>query len=168
VGRNKQSNFRVVVTEKTAPRDGAYIEAIGFYNPRPKPAELRLDLAKLDEWIERGAELSDTVASLARKARRGGDSKIALKVGPQSTVQPSASESAPAPATEESPRAATAAEPAEESRGAATAAEPPAEASAPEPADASAPELAEASVAKPTDGSAPGEPADAPEKTVDG
>jgi small subunit ribosomal protein S16 len=83
VGRNKQSNFRVVVTEKTAPRDGAYLEAIGFYNPRPKPAELRLDLARLDEWIERGAELSDTVASLARKARRGGDKKVAYNAQPQ-------------------------------------------------------------------------------------
>jgi small subunit ribosomal protein S16 len=90
VGRNKQSNYRVVVTEKTAPRDGAYLEAIGFYNPRPKPAELRLDLARLDEWIERGAELSDTVASLARKARRGGDKKVAYNAQPQGKAKASA------------------------------------------------------------------------------
>ena len=98
VGRNKQSNFRVVVTEKTAPRDGAYIEAIGFYNPRTKPAELRLDLAKLDEWIGRGAELSETVASLAKKARRGGDAKVGMMAtaaaGPK-TAEPVASAEAP-------------------------------------------------------------------------
>jgi small subunit ribosomal protein S16 len=97
VGRNKQSNFRVVVTEKTAPRDGAYLEAIGFYNPRPKPAELRLDLARLDEWIERGAELSDTVASLARKARRGGDAKVAYNAQPQGKAKAPATATVPEP-----------------------------------------------------------------------
>ncbi len=78
VGRNKQSNFRVVVMDKTSPRDGAYLEAIGFYNPRTKPAELRLDLAKVDEWVAKGAQLSDTVASLVRKARRGGDRTVEI------------------------------------------------------------------------------------------
>ena len=101
VGRNKQSNFRVVVTEKTAPRDGAYLEAIGFYNPRPKPAELRLDLARLDEWIERGAELSDTVASLARKARRGGDSKVAYNPQPQGKAKAAAAAAVAEPAPSE-------------------------------------------------------------------
>jgi small subunit ribosomal protein S16 len=101
VGRNKQSNFRVVVTEKTAPRDGAYLEAIGFYNPRPKPAELRLDLARLDEWIERGAELSDTVASLARKARRGGDAKVAYNAQPQGKAKAPATATVPEPAPTE-------------------------------------------------------------------
>jgi small subunit ribosomal protein S16 len=114
VGRNKQSNFRVVVTEKTAPRDGAYIEAIGFYNPRPKPAELRLDLGKLDEWVSRGAELSDTVASLARKARRGGDSKVAYDADPlgraAAAAAAEAAEAAAAPADESAPDSEAAAE----------------------------------------------------------
>jgi small subunit ribosomal protein S16 len=101
VGRNKQSNFRVVVTEKTSPRDGAYLEAIGFYNPRPKPAELRLNLARLDEWIERGAELSDTVASLARKARRGGDSKVAYNAQPQGKAKAPATAAVSEPAPTE-------------------------------------------------------------------
>jgi len=78
VGRNKQSNFRVVVVDRQAPRDGAYIEAIGFYNPRSRPAELRLDLSRLDAWIASGAQMSDTVASLARKARRGGDRTVEI------------------------------------------------------------------------------------------
>lgn len=109
VGRNKQSNFRVVVTEKTAPRDGAYLEAIGFYNPRPRPAQLRLDLGKLDEWIGKGAEVSDTVASLARRARRGGDRTVALMTAVKSKAVPEAEAAAVS-----SPRAAasTASEPA--------------------------------------------------------
>jgi small subunit ribosomal protein S16 len=96
VGRNKQSNFRVVVIDHTAPRDGSYIEAIGFYNPRRKPAELRLDVEKLDAWVARGAELSDTVASLVRKAKRGGDRKVALMPvgGPPEPVAPVVAEPA--------------------------------------------------------------------------
>ncbi len=78
VGRNKQANFRVVVVDKQAPRDGAYIESIGFYNPRSEPAELRLVLEKLDGWVAKGAQMTDTVASLARKARKGGDRVVEI------------------------------------------------------------------------------------------
>ena len=79
VGRKAQPYYRVVVTDSRAPRGGSYLDAIGFYNPRSKPAELRLDLARVDEWVAKGAGLSDTVASLVRKARRGGDRTVALK-----------------------------------------------------------------------------------------
>ncbi len=79
VGRKAQPYYRVVVTDSEAPRDGAYLEAVGFYNPRLKPAELRLDLERVDTWVGKGANLSDTVASLVRKARRGGDRTVALK-----------------------------------------------------------------------------------------
>lgn len=76
VGRKKQPYFRVVVVKRDAPRDGAYIEELGFYNPRTRPAFLTLDLEKLDEWIQNGAEISDSVKSLARKARKGGDDDV--------------------------------------------------------------------------------------------
>jgi small subunit ribosomal protein S16 len=79
VGRKKQPSYRVVVTEKSAPRDGSYLDTLGFYNPRRERAELRLDLEKVEEWMNRGAGMSDTVASLVRKARKGGDSKVELK-----------------------------------------------------------------------------------------
>jgi small subunit ribosomal protein S16 len=79
VGRKAQPYYRVVVTDSRAPRGGAYLDAIGFYNPRLKPAELRLDLERVDAWVAKGAGLSDTVASLVRKARRGGDRTVALK-----------------------------------------------------------------------------------------
>jgi small subunit ribosomal protein S16 len=79
IGRKKQPSYRVVVTDSANARDGAYLDTVGFYNPRQKPAELRLDLEKVDTWVGKGAGLSDTVASLVRKARRGGDDTVALR-----------------------------------------------------------------------------------------
>ncbi|MGH7475770.1 MAG: 30S ribosomal protein S16 [Longimicrobiales bacterium] len=78
VGRKKQPSYRVVIADRRAARDGAYLESIGFYNPRRQPAELKLDLERVEYWLERGAEPSTTVVSLIRKARKGGDEKVAL------------------------------------------------------------------------------------------
>lgn len=79
IGRKKQPSYRVVVTDSAKPRGGEYLDTIGFYNPRQTPAELRLDLDKVDTWIGKGAGMSDTVASLVKKARRGGDDKVAMR-----------------------------------------------------------------------------------------
>lgn len=79
IGRKKQPSYRVVVTDSAKPRGGEYLDTLGFYNPRQQPAELRLDLEKVDAWVGKGAGMSDTVASLVRKARRGGDGKVAMK-----------------------------------------------------------------------------------------
>lgn len=79
IGRKKQPSYRVVVTDSAKPRGGEYLDTLGFYNPRQQPAELRLDLDKVDTWVGKGAGMSDTVASLVRKARRGGDDKVAMK-----------------------------------------------------------------------------------------
>jgi small subunit ribosomal protein S16 len=70
VGRKKQPSYRIVVAESHTPRDGAYLDNVGFYNPRREPVELRVDLSKVDEWVGRGAELTPTVASLVRRIRR--------------------------------------------------------------------------------------------------
>ena len=79
IGRKKQPSYRVVVTDSAKPRGGEYLDTLGFYNPRQQPAELRLDLEKVDTWIGKGAGMSDTVASLVRKARRGGDAKVGMR-----------------------------------------------------------------------------------------
>lgn len=79
IGRKKQPSYRVVVTDSAKPRGGEYLDSVGFYNPRLQPAELRLDLDKVDTWVGKGAGMSDTVASLVRKARRGGDKIVAMK-----------------------------------------------------------------------------------------
>lgn len=83
-GRKKQPSYRLVVADSSTPRDGQYLDAIGTYNPLVKPADLRIDLEKVEKWLAEGAQMSDTVASLVRKARLGGDSKIAVRgVGPE-------------------------------------------------------------------------------------
>lgn len=98
VGRKKQPSYRMVVTDSAVRRDGPYVDDVGFYNPRVKPAELRLDLAKVESWVGKGATLSDTAASLVRKAKKGGDDKVAYKV-------PGAVEAEPeAPAAEAKPK----------------------------------------------------------------
>ena len=81
VGRKKQASYRIVVAEQTAARDGAYVEAIGFYNPRRQPAELRLDMERVDYWMSNGAQPTETTAELIRKARKGGDAKVKLYTG---------------------------------------------------------------------------------------
>lgn len=88
-GRKKQPSYRLVVADSKTPRDGQYLDALGTYNPLVKPADLRIDLEKVDQWLGQGAEMSDTVASLVRKARVGGDRKVAVRgVGPDAQPEP--------------------------------------------------------------------------------
>lgn len=91
VGRKKQPFYRVVVADSRDAREGKYLESVGHYNSLTTPAELRLDLGRIDEWVAKGAELSDTVRTLVNKARKGGDATVAF----QSTA------AAPAEATAE-------------------------------------------------------------------
>lgn len=87
-GRKKQPSYRLVVANTSSPRDGEYMDAVGTYNPLVKPADLRIDLEKVDKWLADGAEMSDTVASLVKKARRGGDDTVKVRgVGPEERPQ---------------------------------------------------------------------------------
>ena len=117
VGRKAQPYYRVVVADSRTPRDGYYLDTVGFYNPRTRPAELRMDLLKVDEWVSKGAGMSTTVASLVRTARRGGDDSVALMAAdsPAGRTAPTRDAGEPASAPAPSPAAAaqpTAAEPA--------------------------------------------------------
>ena len=69
-GAKKRPFYRIVVADKRSPRDGKFIERLGFFNPVAKGAEerLKLDLAKVQEWIAKGAQPSDRVASLIKEA----------------------------------------------------------------------------------------------------
>jgi small subunit ribosomal protein S16 len=78
-GRKKQPSYRIVVAEESTPRDGQYLDSVGTYNPLTKPADLRIDLDKVEAWLAKGAGMTDTAASLIRKARRGGDAKVAVR-----------------------------------------------------------------------------------------
>ena len=71
IGRKKQPSYRIVVAHGQAPRGGVYVDNVGFYNPRRDPIELKIDLAKVEYWVARGAQITPTVQSLIRKVRRG-------------------------------------------------------------------------------------------------
>ena len=78
MGRKKQPHYRVVVADGASPRDGRIVENLGYYKPQSSPARLVLDLDRFDYWVKQGAQPSNTVQSLAGKARRGGDRKVAI------------------------------------------------------------------------------------------
>jgi len=78
MGRKKQPHYRVVVADSASPRDGRFVETLGYYKPLTQPARLVLDMDRLDYWVGQGAEPSGTVKSLIRKARKGGDGTVAV------------------------------------------------------------------------------------------
>ena len=78
MGRKKQPHFRVVIADGRSPRDGRFVETIGYYKPLSDPARLVLDLERVDYWLGEGASPSDTVKSLIAKARKGGTSDVAV------------------------------------------------------------------------------------------
>ena len=68
VGSKKRPFFRIVVTEHSAPRDGAFLEVLGTYNPRTNPETLTLDRERIAYWVSKGAQPSDTVRTLMSRA----------------------------------------------------------------------------------------------------
>jgi small subunit ribosomal protein S16 len=68
MGRKKQPEFRIVVAEKTDARDGRFIETLGHYKPREKPAVIQVDQDRARAWLARGATPSETVQSLFKQA----------------------------------------------------------------------------------------------------
>lgn len=63
-GSKKRPFFRVVVTDSRAARDSSFVEILGHYNPRTKPAIVKIDRERVDFWIKRGAQPSDSVRTL--------------------------------------------------------------------------------------------------------
>ena len=67
MGAKKAPFYRVVVADSRYPRDGRFIEEIGYYNPMKEPAEVVIDNEKAKKWISNGAQPTDTVRSLLKK-----------------------------------------------------------------------------------------------------
>jgi small subunit ribosomal protein S16 len=63
-GSKKRPFFRVVVTDSRAARDSSFVEILGHYNPRSKPAVVQIDKQRMDYWMKRGARPSDSVRTL--------------------------------------------------------------------------------------------------------
>ena len=80
MGRKKKPHYRVVVADSASPRDGRFVETLGYYKPLSNPARLVIDLERVDYWIGEGASPSGTMKSLIDKARRGGDEIVAVGV----------------------------------------------------------------------------------------
>ena len=68
MGAKKAPFYRVVVADSRWPRDGRFIEEIGYYDPTKDPAVIKIDAEKANKWIAEGAEISDTVKSLFKKS----------------------------------------------------------------------------------------------------
>ena len=64
VGATKQPTYRVVVADSRAPRDGRFLEILGHYNPLTEPPTVKIDRAKAQAWIAKGAQPSTTVRRL--------------------------------------------------------------------------------------------------------
>ena len=68
MGAKKAPFYRVVGADSRYPRDGRFIEEIGFYNPTVDPAELKVDVDRAQAWIKTGAQPTETVRTLLKKA----------------------------------------------------------------------------------------------------
>jgi small subunit ribosomal protein S16 len=69
-GSINEASFRIVATDSRTPRDGSYLEMLGWYDPRKKGVNHLLKMDRIEHWIAKGAKMSDTVNSLVKKAKK--------------------------------------------------------------------------------------------------
>ena len=67
IGAKKTPFYRVVVADERSPRDGRFIEEIGYYNPLTNPVDIKIDAEKATKWLNNGAQPTETVRSLLKK-----------------------------------------------------------------------------------------------------
>ncbi len=65
-GAKKAPYYRIVVADARSPRDGAFIDRVGTYNPRTQPSEINVDTEKAQEWLAKGAQPTEQVRKLLR------------------------------------------------------------------------------------------------------
>ena len=68
MGAKKQPFYRIIVADSRAPRDGAFVEELGYYYPAAEPVELKVDNERAQQWMKNGAQPTDTVRGLLKKA----------------------------------------------------------------------------------------------------
>lgn len=68
MGAKRQPSYRVVVADSRYPRDGRFIEEIGFYDPTKSPSVIRINNEKAQQWLKNGAQPTDTVRALLKKS----------------------------------------------------------------------------------------------------
>jgi small subunit ribosomal protein S16 len=72
MGKKKQPTYRVVAADSRSPRNGRFIEILGTYDPRPEPSVVKIDTAKANDWISKGAKPTEVVARLIKVAESQG------------------------------------------------------------------------------------------------
>jgi len=72
VGTKNVPRYRIVVTDARSPRDGRFIENLGTYNPQQAQNNFAVDLERARYWLQKGAQPSDTVRSILKKAEKAG------------------------------------------------------------------------------------------------
>ena len=80
VGLKNQPSYRIVIQDSEKPRDGRFLEIVGFYNPRTEPATLTIDEARVFDWMSNGAMPTESVAQLF-KTTGTADRFVRLKKG---------------------------------------------------------------------------------------
>ncbi|RMG55701.1 MAG: 30S ribosomal protein S16 [Acidobacteria bacterium] len=70
MGAKKRPFYRIVVAEKRSRRDGRFVEMLGYYDPGKDPAEIKIDQERVQFWMQRGAQPTDTVRQLLRRHER--------------------------------------------------------------------------------------------------
>jgi len=68
MGAKKNPFYRIVVADSRSPRDGRFVEELGYYDPLKKPAEIKIDQDRALNWLKNGAQLTDTTRALFSKA----------------------------------------------------------------------------------------------------
>jgi small subunit ribosomal protein S16 len=105
VGRKKQPTYRIVVADSRSPRDGRFIEVVGQYAPRSGEKALNLDTGRVNYWLDSGAQPTDTVRSLLRKAgvlKSRHEQRLGRKLTAAAVpISERSEEAAPAPASGE-------------------------------------------------------------------
>lgn len=96
IGATKRPFYRIVVADSRAPRDGRFIETLGYYNPCVEPNELKIDAERTKHWLGVGAQPSDTASSLLK--REG----LVERSAPRPSRKPAAPVVAGEPASEKS------------------------------------------------------------------
>ena len=113
MGKKKQPSYRVVVMDSRRPRDGAYIEQIGTYDPRREPSLIEIDNDKAVDWLRKGAQPTDRARKLLEisgawtrfRVAKGDIHTIGQHGAPTTPVEPAVAEPADEPVTEAAPRA---------------------------------------------------------------
>jgi small subunit ribosomal protein S16 len=100
MGAKKRPFYRLVVADSRSPRDGKFIEEIGFYDPLPNPAKVQIDADKVHEWMRKGARPSDVARKLLEREGILQRSALSRRIVTPAPEAPAPAAQAPAAAAE--------------------------------------------------------------------